>query len=538
MMMMLNLQIFRRLIVLVYVYFCCFNGSSSVADAFSTSSSPSTSSPTVPTATTTASNTRNSAVHELVSGDIAWNAYLGEADRSFRQGIQLEKNGQARKAASAFHEAATLYQCFLDSPTEFGHVTTLTEPQDCASILAYACLSLGFLNLDALENPHAAVRLYQLATDMVPTAVSYDGIGQSLEAGAGGGGEAALFTAIAAYRHALTLQPDNAKVQFHLAVALDRLLPTTTTNDDSDDTPTTDDNDTTTTTTSSMQQHHHNNKEEASALFEQLRRREAVHACLVDSWGYVRWHMRRRKHHNRSCSSIHPNDRHTLNLYRGTRGMLELALAAAMPLITTTGTSTTNGQQQQNGLVCEFGVGSGRTLRMTQEIVPLNTVLHGFDTFTGLPQPWGSQPAGAYSTGGKVPVMDNVVVHHHNNDNNDRNNKYNTTTTTGSIFFHKGLFRDTLTPFLQSDAVGPDTFLAYANIDCRLYSSTIDILEAMRGRIRPGTIILFSEYICHPTWRNDEFRAFRECCKRFGWKYEYLAFSLSTKQAVVRVTDA
>ena len=81
-------------------------------------------------------------------------------------------------------------------------------------------------------------------------------------------------------------------------------------------------------------------------------------------------------------------------------------------------------------------------------------------------------------------------------------------------------------------------FLAYANIDCDLYTSTLDILEAMHGRIVQGTILVFDEYICHPTWRQDEFRAWRECCKRFGWKYEYLAFSMSTKQAVVRITEA
>jgi hypothetical protein len=38
--------------------------------------------------------------------------------------------------------------------------------------------------------------------------------------------------------------------------------------------------------------------------------------------------------------------------------------------------------------------------------------------------------------------------------------------------------------------------------------------------------------------RQDEFRAWREVCKRCNWKYEYLAFSLATKQAIVRVKDA
>ena len=96
-------------------------------------------------------------------------------------------------------------------------------------------------------------------------------------------------------------------------------------------------------------------EEEACELLEKLRRAESTHACLVDSWGYVRWHTR-----NIPCRE--------LNLYRGTRDMQELALTAAMPLI------------QKGGIICEFGVGSGRSLRMAQEILPLDATLHGFDT--------------------------------------------------------------------------------------------------------------------------------------------------------------
>jgi len=377
---------------------------------------------------------------------------MGQADRAFRLGIQLEKNGQARKATASFHEAATLYQCFLDSKSEFGHVTSLSE-EECTAILAYACLRLGFLSLDALGEAKAAVRLYKEASsvDPVPSAVSYDGMGQSLEAAHGG---RALLDAIESYRTALRLQPGNLNVAFKLAVALDRL----------------------------------GQDKEADELMEQLRRAESDYACLVDSWGYVRWHTRNQKDAE-------------LNLYRGTRDILELALNAAMPLI------------KQGGLVTEFGVGSGRSIRLTQELLPLDVPIHGFDTFTGLPQAWGNEPVGAYSTGGTVPNLEG-----------------------DNVYFHKGLFKDTIGPFLEE--AGEESFLAYANVDCDLYSSTLDILENFHGRVVPGTILVFDEYTGHPTWRQDEFRAWRECCNRFGWKYEYLAFSLSSKQAVVRVLDA
>jgi hypothetical protein len=72
------------------------------------------------------------------------------------------------------------------------------------------------------------------------------------------------------------------------------------------------------------------------------------------------------------------------------------------------------------------------------------------------------------------------------------------------VFIHKGLYADTIAPFLE--VIGDDAFLACANIDCDLYSSTLDILEGMHGRIVEGTILIFDEYICHPSWRQDEFR--------------------------------
>jgi len=288
-------------------------------------------------------------VSELVSGDAPWNSLVGEADRAFKHAITLEKNGRARSAAGAFHEAATLYQCFLDSPSEFGHVTAFRHDSgsdendgsngDSAArqILAYAALSLGFLNRDVLQSPHAAARLYERACqiDPVPTAVGYDGLGQSLEAAG-----APLQEAVAAYRQALELQSDSRKAQFHLAVALDRLHQQQQQQSSSD---TKNDNDA--------------YARESNQLLEGLRRQEAEHACWVDSWGYVRWHTRRQ-----------PPQLMNRRLYAGTRDMLEIALEAAQPLI------------EEGGLVCEFGVGSGRSLRMTQEILPLDQPIHGFDT--------------------------------------------------------------------------------------------------------------------------------------------------------------
>lgn len=400
-----------------------------------------------------------------------------EADRAFRYATSFEQAGLPRTAHAAYHEAATLYQCFLDS-TEFAHVTDLRDDTDenahtnldvkdgrnsLRSFLAFSCMRLAFLSHDALSDPKAALRLYKEAAilDTVnPSAEAYDGIGTSIEATGGD-----LSEAVQAYRTALSIvEPedevdspynylhDAGHVKFHLGVALERL----------------------------------GEVDEAEEIMETLRRCEAKYACLVDSWGYIRWHTRRI-----------PNEE--LNLYAGTRNMLGIGIDAAMHLV-----------KNDGGLVCEFGVAQGRSMRMMQELLPLEISLHGFDTFTGLPLPWNSLPAGSFSTFGNLPNIE------------------------GDVYFHRGLFASSIPKFLE----GEYKPLAFANIDALLYASTLDILEAVHSRVVPGTVFVFADYCCHPTWRQDAFRAWRECCKRFGWTYEYLGFSLSTKQVVVRVTNA
>lgn len=386
-----------------------------------------------------------------------------EADRALRYAASLENAGLPRTAHALYHEAATLYQCLLDS-SEFSHVSALDLPDEDSSkkvqsskestlkrYLTYACMRLGFLSHDALSDPRAALRLYNEATIISsdPPAEAFDGFGLCVEASGG-----SLKEAAAAYRKSLSIQ-ENGMVWFHLAVTLERL----------------------------------GQVEEAEEIMESLRRAEAKYACLVDSWGYIRFHTRRTQNED-------------LNLYLGTRDMLKIGIEAAMDLVL-----------NQNGLLCEFGVASGRSMRIIQEFLPLETKLHGFDTFTGLPLPWNDLPVGSFSTNGNIPNVD------------------------GEVYFHRGLFRDSIPRFLESSC---DDFqpLAFVNIDVLMYSSTLDILEGMHSRVVPGTVFVFGDYVCHPTWRQDEFRAWREACKRFGWRYEYLGFSLATKQAVVRVTSA
>lgn len=185
-----------------------------------------------------------------VASSSSISAGTGEADRAFQLGIQLEKAGLARAASAAFHEAATLYQCYLDHHATstaatssskdtpainiFQHVTSLSPADNDSSpsvlaVLAYACIRLAHLSHDAFGDSRAATRLYKLAAsiDPLPSAVAYHGIGTSIEASCYRVNDESSWReemekAVDAYREASRLW-SNGEVNFHLAVALERL---------------------------------------------------------------------------------------------------------------------------------------------------------------------------------------------------------------------------------------------------------------------------------------------------------------------------
>ncbi len=157
------------------------------------------------------------------------------------------------------------------------------------------------------------------------------------------------------------------------------------------------------------------------------------------------------------------------------------------------------------GLVLEFGVRHGTSIRMIAEMAKQD--VHGFDSFEGLPEAWHHEPKGSYTTEGRMPtVPDNVTL-------------------------YKGWFEDTLPEFVKTHKA-PVRFM---NVDCDIYSGTVTILKELSAQIVPGTVIVFDEYIGNRNWRLDEFKALQEAVKTYGWKYEYLGFSLASKQAVIRI---
>ena len=196
-----------------------------------------------------------------------------------------------------------------------------------------------------------------------------------------------------------------------------------------------------------------------------------VYAGAIDSWDYVK---RKRTDATRMFST--------------TRDTLVLGQESA----------------RIDGSTLELGVRFGISTRWLSERAPQ---VHGFDSFEGLPEEWHIQPKGAYTTHGQLPVVpDNVKL-------------------------HVGWFDATLPVFMAENAEP----LRFANVDCDLYSSTKVALDALAPRVRPGTVIVFDEYIVNDAWREDEFKAFQEAVNEHGWKYEYLAFTLTDFQAAVRI---
>lgn len=152
----------------------------------------------------------------------------------------------------------------------------------------------------------------------------------------------------------------------------------------------------------------------------------------------------------------------------------------------------------------ELGVRFGVSTRV---IAALVEHLHAFDSFEGLPEEWQGKPAGTFSTGGEPPELPaNVTV-------------------------HRGWFDQTLPSFAREHSAP----LRLLHVDSDLYSSAAFGLETLGPRVVAGTVLVFDQYIGNESWLEDEHRAFQEAAMHFGWRYQYLAFSWITGQAVLRI---
>jgi predicted O-methyltransferase YrrM len=158
-----------------------------------------------------------------------------------------------------------------------------------------------------------------------------------------------------------------------------------------------------------------------------------------------------------------------------------------------------------DGLFLEFGVASGRSLRLICRQNPRGRVV-GFDTFKGLPDAWRVGFDRGTFAQESIPHVEGAEL-------------------------QIGLFQDTLEPFLASTS----DQIAFMHLDADLYSSTKYVLDTCRSRLVPGAILLFDEYFNYPTWQEHEHKAFIEWSTANSIAWEYIAYTFAGEQVAVRI---
>lgn len=121
----------------------------------------------------------------------------------------------------------------------------------------------------------------------------------------------------------------------------------------------------------------------------------------------------------------------------------------------------------------EFGVANGSSFYWWLENHKHpQSLFHGFDTFSGLPEDWGHFKKGEMNNGNEVLKTE------------DKRAK-----------FYQGLFQQTLPGFLKT--FKNDT-ITVIHMDADLYSSTLYTLTSFAPYLKKGDLIFFDEF-CVPT---------------------------------------
>ena len=161
------------------------------------------------------------------------------------------------------------------------------------------------------------------------------------------------------------------------------------------------------------------------------------------------------------------------------------------------------------GLWLEFGVYRGNDLKQIAQ--QHSGDVYGFDSFAGLPEDWTHfQKKGRFSLHGHLPsgLPSNAKL-------------------------VQGWFDQTLPQFLQQH---PEP-IAFLHIDSDLYSSAKTVLHLVHGRLRPGTVILFDDFVNYPGWQDGEHKAFMEFAEASSLRYEYLGFASADQAVALRIVD-
>lgn len=162
------------------------------------------------------------------------------------------------------------------------------------------------------------------------------------------------------------------------------------------------------------------------------------------------------------------------------------------------------------GLLMECGVFQGLSINFIADQLGKGgdkRSVYGFDSFEGLEEDWAGEnlPAGFFDMGGKLPDV------------------------RASVRLIRGWVQDSVPPFLDQHAAEP---IALLHIDTDTYTPARFLLDTVRPRLVPGSIIAFDELIGYPNWAAHEYRALTETLAEDS--YEFIAFT--SRQAALRIT--
>lgn len=154
-----------------------------------------------------------------------------------------------------------------------------------------------------------------------------------------------------------------------------------------------------------------------------------------------------------------------------------------------------------SGIWAEFGVASGTTINLAANFRQAHCSLscphvHGFDTFTGLPEDWVRDDRGVFKQ--------------HDFDQGGATGRYPGVLSNVNLI--KGLFNESLPGFLKTQSMyaGLADPVSYLHIDCDLYAGARDALQLLIPRLVVGTVIVFDDLVNYQYYKNHELKAFWE----------------------------
>ena len=154
----------------------------------------------------------------------------------------------------------------------------------------------------------------------------------------------------------------------------------------------------------------------------------------------------------------------------------------------------------------EFGVAKGDSIKWwAGNITNPGARFYGFDTFTGLPEDWGSFKKGDMANNNEPPDLKDERCR-----------------------FFQGLFQQTLPGFIKEYSSANRRVI---HMDADLYSSTLYALTSISQILKKGDIIIFDEF----NVPMHEFKAFTEWVNSYYIKYEVLGAVNNFYQVAVKI---